>query len=49
MKNKFLFIDRDGTLIVEPEDQQIDRLEKFQIVPGAIGALKNWLRKISDW
>ncbi len=38
---KALFIDRDGTLIVEPpEDYQVDSLEKFQFVPGAITAMQ---------
>ena len=31
-----LFIDRDGTILVEPEDEQIDSFEKYQFVPGVI-------------
>ena len=31
-----LFIDRDGTILVEPEDEQIDSFEKFHFVPGVI-------------
>jgi imidazoleglycerol-phosphate dehydratase/histidinol-phosphatase len=38
-KRRILFIDRDGTLIVEPCDEQIDSLEKLELVPGVIPAL----------
>ena len=31
-----LFIDRDGTILVEPEDEQIDSFDKFQFVQGVI-------------
>ena len=37
---KALFIDRDGTILVEPADEQIDALEKFAFVPGAISGLR---------
>lgn len=36
---KVLFIDRDGTIIVEPEDEQIDSLEKLRFLPAAISSL----------
>jgi imidazoleglycerol-phosphate dehydratase/histidinol-phosphatase len=36
---KTLFIDRDGTIIVEPEDEQIDSFEKLKFLPGAISYL----------
>lgn len=34
-----LFVDRDGTLIQEPPDQQIDSLQKLRLVAGVIPAL----------
>ena len=33
---KVLFIDRDGTLINEPPDEQIDSFEKLEFYPGAL-------------
>lgn len=37
---KVLFIDRDGTLIREPEDQQIDSFEKLEFYPEVFTYLK---------
>ncbi|QOJ31515.1 MAG: bifunctional histidinol-phosphatase/imidazoleglycerol-phosphate dehydratase HisB [Gammaproteobacteria bacterium] len=36
---KIAFLDRDGTLILEPADEQVDRLDKVALVEGVIPAL----------
>lgn len=36
---KVLFIDRDGTIIAEPEDEQVDSIEKMRFLPGVISCL----------
>ena len=39
---KALFIDRDGTIIVEPPvTEQVDTLEQLEFLPSAIGALSS--------
>jgi len=45
---KVLFIDRDGTIIREPEDEQVDSFEKFAFLPGVISALSRIARE-SDY
>lgn len=45
MKKKVLFIDRDGTLAIEPPvDYQLDSLEKLEFYPGVF----RWLSRIAE-
>jgi imidazoleglycerol-phosphate dehydratase/histidinol-phosphatase len=37
---KVVFVDRDGTILVEPPDQQVDSLEKLEFMPGIIHGLR---------
>ncbi len=48
MLQKLLFIDRDGTIIVEPTDYQVDSMEKLQMMPGAVEAL-SWIAANLDY
>ena len=45
---RVLFIDRDGTIIVEPSDEQLDSFEKLQFVPGVFRSL-SFLREHTDF
>jgi imidazoleglycerol-phosphate dehydratase/histidinol-phosphatase len=39
-QTKVLFVDRDGTLIEEPPDEQVDSIEKIRFMPEVFAALR---------
>jgi imidazoleglycerol-phosphate dehydratase / histidinol-phosphatase len=43
MSRKLLFVDRDGCLIEEPADEQIDSYEKLDLLPGVVAALQRFV------
>jgi len=45
-KRKALFIDRDGTLIIEPEDFVVDSLDKLEYLPGVFTYLGKIARQL---
>lgn len=45
-KTKVLFIDRDGTLILEPEDEQVDSFSKLRFYPKALYYLSKIAREL---
>jgi imidazoleglycerol-phosphate dehydratase/histidinol-phosphatase len=48
IKKKVLFIDRDGTLILEPPvDYQVDSLEKLEFYPGVFNGLAKIAKQVN--
>ena len=48
MKKRVLVIDRDGTIVTEPSDEQLDSFDKLQFVPGVFRSL-TFLRQHTDY
>ena len=46
MKDKVLFIDRDGTLTLEPKDYQLDAFEKLEFYPQSLTYLGKIAREL---
>ena len=40
MIQKLVFLDRDGTVIVDPPDLRVDKVEKIELFPDSIESLK---------
>ena len=47
-QQRILFIDRDGTLVEEPEDEQVDALDKVKFVKGVFRNL-GFIREKLDY
>ncbi|MBT3242293.1 MAG: bifunctional histidinol-phosphatase/imidazoleglycerol-phosphate dehydratase HisB [Bacteroidetes bacterium] len=47
MKKRILFIDRDGTLIEEPPDEQVDSFDKLKFLPGVFTHLGKLARELN--
>ena len=43
---KFLFLDRDGTIILEPEDYQVDALDKVEFYPQVFSYLSKIVKEL---
>ena len=48
IRRKAIFVDRDGTILKEPADEQIDSLEKVEFVEGAISGLRS-IRNLENY